>query len=240
MTTPDIRRRRLLAPVAGDVGSHTPDDLDAGSEPGPDDAEGPGGLDDAEGPGGLDDAESHRALGAASTGDPEPGRHDRSTYAAPDDRVGRRPVDVRRRRRVRTVAAAAVVALVAFLALSGLQARGQLERSTGAFASTRAEQRSTLARLGRTEASLATVLDQSAAADRTLGSVNAALAAERSQLAQQQRNLFIQGVSISALDTCLGGVESALNEVALNDQPGAISTLQGVSADCRTAGASGG
>ena len=222
MTTPDTRRRQHPGPAADGVGSETPDDLNLGSEPVLDDVEGPG------------------PTGAAAADGPEVRRRDRPADGAPDHGVGRPPVDVRRRRRVRAVAAASVVALVAFLVVSGLQARGQLARSTSTFASTRAEQRSTLARLGRTEASLATVLGQSLSDRRTLGSVNAALAAERSQLAQQQQNLFIQGVSISALDTCLGGVESALNEVALNDQPGAISTLQGVSASCRTAGASGG
>jgi|GEM_PF-3772017 len=156
------------------------------------------------------------------------------------NRGAKAPVNRVVRRRVRVVAGSVVVALVAFLVISGLQAHGQLDRSSRAFASTRAEERATLDQLARTEASLASVLSQSAAANQTLGSVNGQLAAERNQLSQQQKNLFIQGVSISALDTCLGGVESALNEVALNDQSGAASTLQSVSSSCRTAGASSG
>ena len=44
-----------------------------------------------------------------------------------------------------------------------------------------------------------------------------------------------QGVSISNLDTCLAGVEKALNQIALANQTGAAATLQGVASNCRAA-----
>ncbi len=129
-------------------------------------------------------------------------------------------------------------ALVAFLVVSGIQARHQTGRSEAALAVVRAHQRATLARLGMTGTQLRVVRGQSSATLRTLTTLAAELGAERTQLSHQEANLIIVGVSISALDTCLGGVEAALHEVGLNDQAGAVSSLDAVSASCRTAGAS--
>lgn len=136
------------------------------------------------------------------------------------------------------VLAAGSAAAVAFLITSGIQARQQTRRSDTTLATVRAEERVTLHQLSVTDARLAAVRGESDAARRTLGVLTAELSGERAQLARQQSNLYVQGVSISALDTCLGGVEAALNEVGLNDQAGAVTSLNGVSASCRTAGAS--
>ena len=182
-----------------------------------------------------DDVHALESPGAATDDALLPSSTTRDRRAAPKS-----PVDPVLRRRVRVSAATAVLALVAFLAVSGFEAHAQLGRSSQVFTATRAQERATLARLAWTEAHLASLLEHSASTHRTLGTVSGQLTAERDQLAQQQKDLFVQGVSISALDQCLGGVEAALNQVAVNDQSGAASTLQGVASSCQTAGASGG
>ena len=183
---------------------------------------------------------TRRPAAAVATADPER-RQERPREAGPTAAAPpkpARPVNRVVRHRVRVAAATAVLALVVFLVVSGTQAHQQLGRSSRDFAAARAQERLTLAGLARTEARLAAVLGQSVSTERNLGSVTGQLADERNQLVQQQKNLFVQGVSISALDACLGGVEAALNQVALNDQQGAATTLQGVSSSCQTAGAS--
>jgi len=176
-------------------------------------------------------ADRPRGVLGAETRSPSGGR--------PGADASARPVGPPSRRARRLAGAAGVVvagALVAFLVISGVQARHQTRRTNAALAVVRAQERATLARLGVTGARLRVVRGQSSAARRTLATLAAELGAERTQLSHQQANLVIEGVSISALDTCLGGVEAALNEVGVNDQAGAVSSLEGVSASCRTAG----
>ena len=82
---------------------------------------------------------------------------------------------------------------------------------------------------------LGSVTAQSAAAARTLATETSQLAAVEAQLAATEANVHADGVSIDDLDTCLSGVEQALNEISIDDQHGAASTLDGVAAPCRAA-----
>jgi septal ring factor EnvC (AmiA/AmiB activator) len=129
----------------------------------------------------------------------------------------------------------AVVLIVTFLGISSLQARSQFRQTSARLAHTRATLRQTVSELQRARVSLAKTTAQGHATQETLARVNSQLSAARAQLSTDQRSLYIQGVSISAVDSCLAGVESALNEIALNDSSGAAASLNQVASSCQTA-----
>jgi hypothetical protein len=72
----------------------------------------------------------------------------------------------------------------------------------------------------------------------TLGHDRAKLQAAQAALAGVQASAGQQAKVIGALQACLGGVQEALNALAVNDQAGAIADLTSVEASCR-AGAGG-
>jgi hypothetical protein len=79
--------------------------------------------------------------------------------------------------------------------------------------------------------------------DRT----TAALASDTTQLrgvqatlARTQANVSRQGMAIDDLESCLGGVEQALNALSVGDQGRAIAALNVVSKSCQSAVAANG
>ena len=64
------------------------------------------------------------------------------------------------------------------------------------------------------------------------------LRAASTALAITQTDVSQQSSRITALHTCLGGVQQALNALAINDQPSAVAALHSVSSSC-TAASSG-
>lgn len=64
----------------------------------------------------------------------------------------------------------------------------------------------------------------------------AQLQAALTALAVTQGDVSKQGSLIGPLHTCLGGVQQALNALAINDRSDAVSALNSVSASCASAG----
>ncbi len=148
---------------------------------------------------------------------------------------------------IRALLAAGTVALVvgalvatALLAVSAWSDRRQARSADAAAAATRAQVRTVDRRLQTVEAELGRVHARSTSARATLESANRALAALRFELAGTQAQQFDQGVSIGSVQSCLGGVQSALNDIALGFPGQATAALHGVAATCAAAGASEG
>jgi hypothetical protein len=176
------------------------------------------------------DADRHRA----DPGDDRADGDDTDSSGAPGE-AGRRP-----RRRWRLVAIYVVVgALLVAAVVVGIQANRQLGRTDDSLNAIRGQLRQTTAQVAVARSKLAVVTGESAAAERTLETETTQLAADQSQLAQAQAGVHAKGVSISELDTCLSGVEQALNQIAVGDQGGAAATLNRVSAHCQSAEPSG-
>lgn len=95
-------------------------------------------------------------------------------------------------------------------------------------------------RLDALQTELGQVRARSARAEAALTSANRSLAALRFELAGTQAHQFDQGVSIGAVQSCLGGVQSALNDIALGFPGQATTALHNVAGSCATAGASEG
>ena len=67
-----------------------------------------------------------------------------------------------------------------------------------------------------------------------LASANTNLASTQSNLANANTGLYLQGTAISALNTCLSGIEQALNQIAVGNQSGALHSISGVAGSCQT------
>ena len=76
---------------------------------------------------------------------------------------------------------------------------------------------------------------QVATASSTLASDTSKLTEARTTLASALSNVSRQSSAITDLHTCLGGVERALNALALNDQNQAVDALNSVAASCSSA-----
>ncbi len=137
-----------------------------------------------------------------------------------------------RRLLLTTVVATAV--LIAAVVV-GVSAHHHLQQTRSSLASTRAELRHTLAQVAVARAQLTAASGRAETAAHGLASATAQLAADQARLARAQADVFAKGVSISQLDTCLAGVEAALNQISLGDQSGAGASLSGVAAHCRAA-----
>ncbi len=186
------------------------------------------------------EATRERDLGGSSLVD------DALTHGSDPGRVPRRAslstvrVDTTRhpsrphRWRLRTVYAAVVVVLVVGVAV-GVTSRARLHRTDVELTSTQVRLRHTVAQARRAEAKLTAVSAQASSAAHLLGTETAQLASVQSQLASAEADVFANGVSINELDLCLSGVEQALNQISLNDQSGAATTLDGVAGSCRAA-----
>ncbi len=146
---------------------------------------------------------------------------------------GQRP-----RRRLLVVYAMGLLVL-ASVVVAAFQLHSQWGRTNGSLTTTRAELRRTIQQIATSRAALAKVGHQSTAAGQTLETETARLGADQQQLSAAEANIHNNGVSISDLDTCLSGVEKALNQISLGNTSGAAGTLNGVSASCRNARPSG-
>jgi septal ring factor EnvC (AmiA/AmiB activator) len=133
------------------------------------------------------------------------------------------------------MALSACLLVLAALVVVGAVAHGDLEHTAGTLAVEQTELAQSQAQLSAARNRLAAMESQSDTAGRALSAASARLATAQSQLARAQANVSAQGVSISNLDTCLAGVEKALNQIALADPSGAATTLQSVASNCRAA-----
>jgi hypothetical protein len=145
----------------------------------------------------------------------------------------------RRRRRRRLLLVYVVVSMMLLTAVVGVQANRQLTRTDASLAAVRGQLQRTTAQVATARSQLATAAAHSEADQRTLHTESAQLAADQAQLAQAQADVHAKGVSIGQLDLCLSGVEQALNQIAVGDQAGAVTTLHGVAANCMNAEPSG-
>ncbi len=141
------------------------------------------------------------------------------------------------RRRMALVALAMVTAaaLIWALTASVVQARAELRRTHRSLAEVRIQTRHVLHQITVTTTQIGRVQSTVANLQTTLDGDDATLAKEGQQLSQDQGTLTSQGVSITALGTCLNGVQGAVNALSVGDQGSAVAALDQVNAACATA-----
>jgi hypothetical protein len=131
-----------------------------------------------------------------------------------------------------TVAMVVALVVLVLLALSSLEAvhAAEQQRST-----TRSLERARAAeaRTWRVETAHVTATQRQAnSLSRSLEVSESQLYATQSSLIQERDTVFDQGLDITALNTCLGGVEAALNELSVGDDQGAVTSLSQVRGSC--------
>jgi hypothetical protein len=141
-----------------------------------------------------------------------------------------------RKKRVATAATALTfLAAASVVLVTDLRARSEVRRTTFASASTQArlEQRQTRLRVtqAQTRVSASDVQTLGAAISQTQTSLSTSNAA----ISSTERGLYFGGFDVAALNTCLSGVTQALDQVAVGQTTGALSSLGSVATSCNTA-----
>jgi hypothetical protein len=131
-------------------------------------------------------------------------------------------------------------AALGYLIPDQLQARDQYAQARTALGVTERHTHTVSAELDDIRRDLS-ILETQVGSDTTaLSQDTAQLLGVRTSLAAAQSHVSQQASLISSLHTCLGGVERALNALAVKNQPDAIAALNGVSASCTAAEAASG
>ncbi len=127
-----------------------------------------------------------------------------------------------------------VIAFVVLAVLLGVLVVEQLElRHADQGLATTSDQIATTSR----EVTEATTLLQVSRSQRdgvqsSLAQATTSLGQERARFSQTEIGLYAAGVNVGALNRCLGGVEEALNQLAVHEARGALRSLYTVSASC--------
>ena len=165
--------------------------------------------------------------------DPEPGR-------GGAEQLQRR----KRRRRTRWLIAGLALAVLAatfgYLAGNEIQANTQFDQTHHSLDVTQGHIDAVQSQLATVRRELAVVNNQVAASSTQLAQDTSQLQGVKKALINTETNVTHQTSTIGDLQMCLGGVEQALNALAVGDQGPAIAALNAVSASCARAVASSG
>ena len=162
----------------------------------------------------------------------EPGVTTTSAAEALGVPAARRVPRIRLRQLVVPVLVLAVVGVLGGVAVT---LRHQTQATDARLAGVRAQLHQTARELAQAQATLQATEAQAGAVQVSVTAATAQLQAVQGQLSQAELSQFIGGVTISALQTCLGGVQLALNELGLGNEAAAVAQLQPVAASCRVA-----
>jgi endonuclease/exonuclease/phosphatase (EEP) superfamily protein YafD len=148
-------------------------------------------------------------------------------------------------RRARWILAIATVALVVaaalgFLITDQITAYDQFGRARTSLGVTRQHTQTVSAQLTELTRDLRVLRTQVGNDTTALNQDAAQLLGAQTSLSAAQAHVTQQASLIGSLKTCLGGVEQALNALAVGNQPQAIAALNAVSSSCTAAEASSG
>jgi hypothetical protein len=140
----------------------------------------------------------------------------------------------------RTAVTSVVGALILVTAVAAsLFDHDRLQRTDASIATTRADLHRTLTEIAGARNRLAKAAQASGAAANALVTASTQLSAVQAQLTAAQTTIRLDGVNIADLDTCLTGVNQALNEISLGNQSGAAAILHQYEGSCQAAEPSG-
>jgi hypothetical protein len=147
-----------------------------------------------------------------------------------------RPPAQRHKRWVAIVVGVAVVAAcLGYLLTDAAQANDRYDRALRTLGSTRATTRVVAADLAKARFDLRLVTQQAGNDATALNQDTSQLQGAESALSAAQAHVAQQASLLTALHTCLGGVEQALNALAVGSEGKAAASLSAVSASCSTA-----
>jgi hypothetical protein len=145
-----------------------------------------------------------------------------------------------RAHQVHLVRLAVAVVLVAAAVVADVALFVHLDTARGSLATVRRELGATRRTQSATEATLASTSRQRDQRRTVTSQVRSEIAATEQKLGNATNAGALQKLDIAALDTCLNGVVTAANAVAGSNLPGAVDSINSVSATCLSLDASSG
>jgi small-conductance mechanosensitive channel len=131
-------------------------------------------------------------------------------------------------------------AMLGSLAADQVAARQHFDRTHAALDVTQRRTHTVAAHLAELSRDLSLLRTQVGSDSTALTQDSAQLLGAQTSLSAAQAHVTRQASLITSLQTCLVGVERALNALAVGDQPDAIAALNAVSASCTAAEAASG
>lgn len=165
----------------------------------------------------------------------ETDRRPRAAEPSPRQRVSRRA-----RWSVPLVTGALLSAALGWLIADQVRAVDQFGRARTSLGVTRQHTQTVSAQLAELSRDLSVLKTQVDNDTTALDQDASQLLGAQTSLAAAQAHVMRQASLIGSLQTCLGGVEQALNALAVGKQPRAIAALNSVSSNCTAAEASSG
>ena len=138
-------------------------------------------------------------------------------------------------KRMAVTITAVVVVATCVLLVTDLRARAEVRRTTHELVSTQNRQEQEQAGLSATQAQMSTALSEVRTLQRSISQTQTSLATSNAAISSSEKGLVLDGFDISALNTCLSGVTQALDQVAVGQTKGALSSLGAVSTSCNAA-----
>jgi hypothetical protein len=129
----------------------------------------------------------------------------------------------------------AVLGSASALLVTDLRARTEGRRATSALTSAGTHLSQARTRLVGAQAQMRTTAAEVQALDGSIAQSQTSLAASVAAISSAERGLFYGGFDISALNTCLSGVTQALDQIAVGQTAGALSSLGAASTSCNSA-----
>ncbi len=121
-----------------------------------------------------------------------------------------------------------------------VQAHEQFDHAQTSLGVTRQQTRTVSTELAGLGRELNVLTAQAGNASTALNQYGSQLTGARAALAAAQAHVTQQATHITSLQTCLGGIERALNALSVGDRSSAIADLQTVSTSCSAAAGSSG
>ena len=140
----------------------------------------------------------------------------------------------RGRRRVLTAAGLVVIVLATgtLEVTTDLQARAQIRTADISLTSAVHQLGVVRGTLTRTEQRLGRARTGRQAVTRSFDRAQSTLAAAQAALSRDEAGIHTQGVDLGELDTCLGTVEQALNQLAVGQRASGLASLRASSSSC--------
>jgi hypothetical protein len=135
---------------------------------------------------------------------------------------------------------ALVASAFGYLVDDAVQANHRYDRARVSLATTRHHTAVVSFELAQARADLALLTRQVGNDTTALAQDTSALQGARAALSAAETHVSEQATLATSLNTCLGGVEQALNALAVANQPSAITSLDAVSQSCSAAVAASG
>jgi hypothetical protein len=192
----------------------------------------------------LEPQREHSGLyGHVARAGANPGRANQVIPTLDSDRLRAEPgVEPRRRHltwRTRPIIAAVAAVLFAstlgYLIDNQVSEQGRFDRAQRSLITTRHRTAQVSGDLALLRQEVSVLLAQVASGTTTWNQDTAQLKAAQSALAVVREDVSQQSSLIGALHTCLGGVQQALNALAVNNQATAVSALNSVASSCAAA-----